>query len=82
MDGVLDFLILDSVYKSSVQQVWKEGDRFQSLIDGTYWRGTVLERKPFRCVAVVSVSFRGGWGLDSQLPPAYIVGTEQLNVLF
>ncbi len=28
MDGVLDFLILDSVYKASTQRQWQAGDRY------------------------------------------------------
>ncbi len=42
MDDVLDFLVLEAVYKSSLKQQWREGDRFQSFIDGSYWKGTVL----------------------------------------
>ncbi len=31
MDGVLDFLILDSVYKASTQRQWQAGDRYGPL---------------------------------------------------
>lgn len=48
MDGVLDFLILDSVYKASHVHHWDKGQKFRSLIDGTYWYGTILEKKPFK----------------------------------
>ena len=48
MDGVLDFLILDSVYKASLVHQWIAGQKFRSLIDGTYWYGTILEKKPFK----------------------------------
>ena len=47
MDGVLDFLILDSLYKASLIHQWSAGMNFRSLIDGSYWYGTILERKPF-----------------------------------
>ncbi len=50
MDGVLDFLILDSIFKSSIAKNWEIGEAFQSLIDGSNWKGTVLERTPFRLV--------------------------------
>lgn len=48
MDGVLDFLILDSVYKESLVYHWNIGQKFRSLIDGTYWYGTIMDKKPFR----------------------------------
>ncbi len=51
MDGVLDFLILDSIFKSSIAKNWEIGEAFQSLIDGSNWKGTVLERTPFRLVS-------------------------------
>ena len=47
MDGVLDFLVLDSVYKKSIRRQWPAGDRFRSMIDGMYWYGTVLGQEPF-----------------------------------
>ena len=50
MDSVLDFLVLESLYKISVLSQWKEGDRFCSLIDGKFWFGTITEKKPFRWV--------------------------------
>lgn len=48
MDGVLDFLVLDSVYKASLAHHWSPGQKFCSLIDGTYWYGTILEKKPYK----------------------------------
>lgn len=54
MDSVLDFLILESLYKISVRTSWEVGDRFRSLIDGKYWYGTIKERKPFRLVGADS----------------------------
>ena len=48
MDGMLDFLVLDSVYKPSIHRQWQPDDRFCSLIDNTYWYGTVIKREPFR----------------------------------
>ena len=47
MDNVLDFIILEQVYKDSLKQQWSSGDRFQSLIDDQYWSGTILKRRPF-----------------------------------
>ena len=41
MDDVLDFLILESIYKCSLKHEWNEGDRFRSMIDGSYWTGSV-----------------------------------------
>ena len=41
MDGVVDFLILDSIYKTSVQTQWSNGSTFKSLIDNQYYTGTV-----------------------------------------
>ena len=52
MDSVLDFLVLESLYKVSVRTQWEEGDKFCSLIDGKLWYGTIREKKPFRCVRV------------------------------
>lgn len=48
MDDVLDFLILDSVFQSSIAKNWEVGESFQSLIDGVYWKGTILKKSPFR----------------------------------
>ncbi len=50
MDDVLDFLILDSVFQSSISKNWEVGEAFQSLIDGSYWKGTILKKEPFRLV--------------------------------
>jgi hypothetical protein len=47
MDNVLEFLVLESVYKKSVQRAWLEGSRFRSKIDGMYWYGVVRGREPF-----------------------------------
>ena len=47
MDNVLEFLVLESVYKKSIQRVWSEGSRFRSKIDGMYWYGMVRGREPF-----------------------------------
>ena len=47
MDNVLDFIILEQVYKESLKRQWSSGDRFQSLIDDQYWSGTILKRRPF-----------------------------------
>ena len=54
MDGMLDFLILDSVYKTSVRRQWQPDDRFCSLIDNAYWHGKVISREPFRYVRTSS----------------------------
>ena len=54
MDSVLDFLILESLYKVSVRRSWEVGDRFRSLIDSKYWYGSIKEKKPFRLVATDS----------------------------
>lgn len=48
MNSVLDFLVLESLYKISVCTQWEEGQRFRSLIDGVFWYGTVVEKRPFR----------------------------------
>ena len=48
MDSVLDFLILETLYKISIQTKWEVGNRFRSLIDGKYWYGSITERKAFR----------------------------------
>jgi hypothetical protein len=48
MDSVVDFLVLESLYKISVCSQWQEGDRFRSLIDGEFWFGTVEEKIAFR----------------------------------
>ena len=47
MDGVLDFLVLESVYKRSIHRAWPTGSRFRSLIDGMFWYGMVLGQEPF-----------------------------------
>ena len=47
MDNVLDFIILEQVYKDSLERQWSSGDRFQSLIDDQYWSGTILKQSPF-----------------------------------
>jgi hypothetical protein len=48
MDNVVDFLVLESLYKISICTRWQEGDRFRSLIDGKFWSGTVEEKRAFR----------------------------------
>ena len=62
MDGMLDFLILDSVYKTSVRRQWQPDDRFCSLIDNAYWHGKVISREPFRYVKTSS-NAESGWSL-------------------
>ena len=57
---MLDFLILDSVYKTSVRRQWQPDDRFCSLIDNAYWHGKVISREPFRYVKTSSNA--GAWG--------------------
>ena len=47
MDNVLDFIILEQVYKDSLKRQWSSGDRFQSLIDDQCWSGTILKQSPF-----------------------------------
>ena len=47
MDNVLEFLVLESLYKKSVQRAWLEGSRFRSKIDGMYWYGVVRGRELF-----------------------------------
>ena len=47
MDNVLEFLVLESDYKKSIQRVWPEGSRFHSRIDGMFWYGEVLGLEPF-----------------------------------
>ena len=47
MDNVLDFIILEHVYKESLKHHWSPGDRFQSLIDNQYWYGSILKRRPY-----------------------------------
>ena len=43
MDDVVDFLILDTVYKKSIQTQWRAGSRFKSMIDNSYYSGTVRQ---------------------------------------
>ena len=57
MDSVLDFLVLESLYKVSVRTQWQEGDRFRSLIDGKFWYGTIKEKRAFRSVVCVRVRY-------------------------
>ena len=52
MDGVLDFMVLEGVYTQSIEREWEEGSKFQSLIDGHYWYGKVVEKREF-CQEVV-----------------------------
>ena len=47
MDNVLEFLVLESVYKKSVGRAWPVGSRFRSKIDGMYWYGVVRREEPF-----------------------------------
>ncbi len=48
MNSVLDFLILEFLYKISVCTPWEEGKRFRSLIDGEFWFGVIKKKQPFR----------------------------------
>ena len=50
MDSVVDFLVLESLYKTSVCTQWQEGDRFCSHIDEEFWFGSVKEKRAFRWV--------------------------------
>ena len=73
MDNVLDFIILEQVYKDSLKQQWSVGDRFRSLIDDQYLFGTILKRRPFSEDAPNSVwqSYHIRWddGATDQLSP-------------
>ena len=48
MDSVVDFLVLESLYKTSVCTQWQEGDRFRSHINEEFWFGVVKEKRAFR----------------------------------
>ena len=47
MDSVLDFIILRDSFLRAISMEWSENMKFCSFIDGSWWNGTVLERKPF-----------------------------------
>eukprot|EP00117_Sycon_ciliatum_P015927 scpid27733/ scgid1934/ Bromodomain and WD repeat-containing protein 1; WD repeat-containing protein 9 len=47
-DNVPDFIVLYSRVKEALECQWKAGDHFRSMIDGQYWTGTILERRPFQ----------------------------------
>ena len=47
MDDVLDFIILKTVYTDAFRRKWSPGDRFQSIISGRYWPGTITKKTPF-----------------------------------
>ena len=49
MDGVLDFLILETTYKAGLRHQWTQGDRFRSMIDSSYWTGRVREYNKPQC---------------------------------
>ena len=73
MDNVLEFLVLDSVYRKSIQRVWSEGSRFRSMIDGMFWYGVVLKQEPFNSAYPSSYwqCYRVQWddGATDQLSP-------------
>ena len=50
IDSVADFLVLDSLYKTSVYTQWQEGDKFRSHIKKKFWFGTVKKKWAFRWV--------------------------------
>ncbi|XP_039263510.2 bromodomain and WD repeat-containing protein 3-like [Styela clava] len=43
MPNVVDFLILKDKYDTSVSREWNINDRFRSIIDDTWWYGTVVD---------------------------------------
>ena len=45
--GVLDFIVLEQIYKDSLKQRWSRNDKIKSLVDGEYYFGTVLRKRPF-----------------------------------
>uniref|UniRef100_A0A1X7SY51 Uncharacterized protein n=1 Tax=Amphimedon queenslandica TaxID=400682 RepID=A0A1X7SY51_AMPQE len=50
MDGVVDFLILESVYKTSIQTQWSNGSIFKSLIDNQYYTRTTFSTRHLKIV--------------------------------
>ena len=48
MNGVLDFLVLESLFEMSMHKRWEVGDKFCSLIDGKLWYGIIKRREPYR----------------------------------
>lgn len=45
---VLDFLVLRQAYDASINQNWRPGNRFRSVIDETWWAGEITDRSPFQ----------------------------------
>ena len=89
MDNVLNFIILEQVYKDSLKRQWSSGDRFQSFIDDQYWSGTILKQSPFsKCIRnSVWQSYLVLWesgGTDRlnpwELHPPEINGDKDFNV--
>uniref|UniRef100_A0A5S6R0B2 Bromo domain-containing protein n=1 Tax=Trichuris muris TaxID=70415 RepID=A0A5S6R0B2_TRIMR len=47
MPNVVDFIVLRQYYEISLRRRWRPNERFQTLIDDSWWIGTVVRREPF-----------------------------------
>ncbi|KHJ46389.1 Bromodomain protein [Trichuris suis] len=47
MPNVVDFIVLRQYYDISLRRRWRPNERFQTIIDDSWWMGTVVRREPF-----------------------------------
>ncbi|CDW51796.1 PH interacting protein [Trichuris trichiura] len=47
MPNVVDFIVLRQYYDVSLRRRWRPNERFQTIIDDSWWLGTVVRREPF-----------------------------------
>lgn len=89
VEGVVDFIVLRRLYQSSLNNKWKVGDEFRSIIDDKWWFGTiekVKESEPeskFQCFDVLWASgdreSLSPWDLE-RIDPANLPPNRTLSV--
>uniref|UniRef100_A0A915KXU4 Bromo domain-containing protein n=1 Tax=Romanomermis culicivorax TaxID=13658 RepID=A0A915KXU4_ROMCU len=71
--NVIDFIILRHHYDQSLKRKWKEGDRFQAVIDDNWWFGTIIKKEAYnqRFPNSIFLSFKVLWdnGDEERLSP-------------
>ncbi|KAJ7995475.1 hypothetical protein DPEC_G00244940 [Dallia pectoralis] len=48
MPDVIDFLVLRQSYDEARNRVWRQNDRFRSVIDDAWWFGTIVCQEPYQ----------------------------------
>ncbi|KAK3098508.1 hypothetical protein FSP39_020204 [Pinctada imbricata] len=47
MPDVIDFIVLKQIYDTAIRRKWKPGARFRSIIDDSWWLGSIVSQSPY-----------------------------------